>query len=157
MDLNKLLFTAFLTLIPIAELRGGLPFALASGMHPLLAYAYCVALNILATPIVFIFLQTLHKILIKCKFYAKIFEKLIERARIKVKAQVDKYGYVGLAIFVGIPLPFTGAYTGALGAWVLGMDKKKSFIAISAGVCAAGILVYIAVQLGITLFFSETK
>jgi uncharacterized membrane protein len=157
LDLNTLFFTALLTLIPIAELRGGLPFALANGIHPLLAYFFCVAINILATPIVFIFLQTVHKILIKWQLYARIFEKIIARAQKKVKVKVDKYGYVGLAIFVGIPLPFTGAYTGALGAWILGMDKKKSFLAISAGVCASGILVYGAVQLGLTFFFSVIK
>jgi uncharacterized membrane protein len=155
LSLNKLLFTAFLTLLPIAELRGGLPFALANGMHPLLAYGYCVLLNILVAPLVLLFLSTMHKLLYKWKTYAKIFNRLIERSRKKVKAKVDKYGYLGLTIFVAIPLPITGAYTGALGAWVLGMDKKKSFLAISIGVCIAGIIVYIAYLIGFTLFFKK--
>jgi uncharacterized membrane protein len=155
LSLNKLLFTAFLTLLPIAELRGGLPFALANGMHPLLAYGYCVLLNILVAPLVLLFVSTLHKLLSKWQAYEKLFNRLIERSRKKVKAKVDKYGYVGLAIFVAIPFFFTGAYTGALGAWVLGMDKKKSFLAISIGVCIAGIVVYIAYLIGYTFLYKE--
>jgi uncharacterized membrane protein len=151
----KLLLTAFLTLLPIAELRGGLPFALANGMHPMLAYGYCVLLNIMVAPLVLLFVSTLHKLLSKWQAYEKLFNKLIERSRKKVKAKVDKYGYLGLTLFVAIPFPITGAYTGALGAWVLGMDKKKSFLAISIGVCLAGIIVYIAYLIGFTLFFKE--
>jgi uncharacterized membrane protein len=130
--------TCFITLI---ELRGGLPVALATGIHPLIAYGYCVAVNILVTPVVLIFLNTFHKLLLRCSWYKRFSDKLIERARTKVKAKVEKYGFLGLVIFVGIPLPVTGAYTGALGAWVLGMDMKKSFLAISLGVAIAGLLI----------------
>jgi len=157
LTLEIFFWTAFWTFVPISELRGGLWFALANSMHPLLAYGYCVLLNILVAPLVLLFLHTVHKLLYKWQSYAKLFEKLIERSRKKVKAKVDKYGYIGLTLFVAIPLPITGAYTGALGAWVLGMDKKKSFLAISIGVCIAGIIVYTAVQLGITLFFKEVS
>ncbi len=128
-------------LIPIAELRGGLPIALAGGMHPLLAYLYCVAVNILVTPIALVFLNTFHRLFLHFAWYKKISEKIIERARIKVKAKIDKYGFIGLAVFVAIPLPVTGAYTGALGAWILGMDMKKAFFAISLGVAVAGVLI----------------
>jgi len=149
LTLSVFLWTALWTLLPISELRGGLPFAIANGMPDLLAYAYCVVLNMLVTPVVFLFLQTLHKLLMN------LFGRLVERSRAKVKSKVDKYGYLGLALFVAIPLPVTGAYTGALGAWVLGMDKKKAFAAIALGVCISGVIVYTAVQLGIRLFFKE--
>lgn len=155
MTVSLFLWTALWTLLPISELRGGLPLALAGGMPGLLAYLYCVALNILVTPIVFIFLHTLHKLLLRRQAYSRLFEKLIERSRKKVKAKVDKYGYLGLALFVAIPLPVTGAYTGAMGAWILGMDKKKSFAAIALGVCISGAIVYTAVQLGLSLFFKK--
>jgi uncharacterized membrane protein len=136
-------------LIPIFELRGGLPIALAGGMYPLLAYGYCVFLNILVTPIVLIFLNTFHKLFLHFAWYKNISDKLIERARIKVKAKIDKYGFIGLAIFVAIPLPITGAYTGALGAWILGMDMKKAFLAISLGVAVAGIIILGAYYSGV--------
>jgi uncharacterized membrane protein len=147
MNPEQIIIAGLLSLSPISELRGGIPLALNAGMHPLLAYLYCVAANILVVPVVLLFLQTIHKLLLRFAWYKKISEKLIERARNKVKKSVDKYGYIGLAIFVAIPLPLTGAYTGALGAWVLGMDMKKAFLAVALGVAVAGGLVLGAVAL----------
>ena len=159
MTLEKILLTALFTLLPIFELRGGIPIALANGMSYLLAYTFCVGINCLIAPFLFIFFNTLHKILIKWKAYNTLFEKIVERARHKVKAKVDKYGYFGLALFVAIPLPITGAYTGALGAWILGMDKKKSIIVITIGVIIAGIIVTLAMVVGIKIlkiFYQQT-
>lgn len=160
MTLDTILWTALFTILPISELRGGLYIALTNGMNPLLAYTFCVVLNCLIAPFLFVFLNTLHKILVKWKFYAKLFDKIVERARHKVKAKVEKYGYWGLALFVAIPLPITGAYTGALGAWILGMDKKKSILVITIGVIIAGIIVTTAILLGtsiLKIFYQETQ
>lgn len=163
MTITTFLAAGLACLIPIFELRGGLPIALAGGMHPLLAYGYCVALNLLVTPVVLIFLNTFHKLFLRFAWYKKISDKLIERARAKVKAKIDKYGFLGLALFVAIPLPVTGAYTGALGAWILGMDMKKAFLAISLGVAVAGGLVTGAYYLAsagydfFSVFFKNTQ
>ena len=145
----KLFWAAFLSLVPISELRGGIPYAVASGMPLVFSALWCIAWNALAGPIAYVFLQTVHKLLYRWKAYASFFDRFVERAREKVKPSVDKYGYWGLAIFVGIPLPLTGAWTGALGAWILGMDKKKSMLAVAAGVLIAGIVVSLVVGLGI--------
>src|SRR5512145_402857 len=118
MTADKLFWAAFLSLTPISELRGGIPFAVANGMALLPAALWCVAWNALAGPIAYVFLQTVHKLLYKWKAYASFFDRFVERARARVKPSVDKYGYWGLAVFVGIPLPFTGAWTGVLGAWI---------------------------------------
>jgi len=71
----------------------------------------------------------------------------VEKARAKVHGKVERYGYLGLLIFVAIPLPVTGAWTGTLGAWVLGMSKKKACLAIVGGVLVAGLVVSILVAL----------
>lgn len=71
----------------------------------------------------------------------KLFDWLFERTRRKLNNQVAKYGYWALAIFVAIPLPATGAWTGALAAFVFGLPRKKSFLAILLGVCMAAIIV----------------
>jgi uncharacterized membrane protein len=155
MNIATFIAAGIACLLPIAELRGGLPIALAGGMHPLLAYFYCVAMNILVTPVALLFLTTFHKLFLRFGWYKKFSEKIIERARQKVKTQVDKYGFIGLAIFVAIPLPLTGAYSGALGAWILGMDMKKAFLAVSLGVAIAGGLVlgaYYLVSAGFGFF-----
>jgi uncharacterized membrane protein len=145
----KLFWAALLSLVPISELRGGIPYAVASGMPLLLAALWCVAWNALAGPIAYVFLQTIHKLLYRWKRYADFFDRFVERARAKVKPSVDKYGYWGLAIFVGVPLPLTGAWTGALGAWILGMERKKSMLAVAAGVLMAGVIVSVVVGLGL--------
>jgi uncharacterized membrane protein len=152
MNLSTFIAAGLACIIPISELRGGIPIARAGGMDPFVAYFFCVAANILVVPIVLLFIQTLHKLLLRFGWYARFSEKLIERARRKVKKKVDKFGYIGLVIFVALPLPFTGAYTGALGAWILGMDMKKSFFAVALGVLIAGVIVSVAVALGLAGF-----
>ncbi len=149
MSFTVLLWTVLLCVLPIAELRGGIPYALANGVPVIPAFLICVIVNSLVSPIVYLFLSTLHKLLSHFTWYQKVFGKLLERARTKVKKVVDKYGFWGLAVFVGIPLPMTGAYTGALGAWVLGMKPVKACLAISAGVLMAGIVVTIVAFFGI--------
>ncbi len=70
----------------------------------------------------------------------------------ELEPQMNKYGYLALAIFVGIPLPITGAWTGTLIAWLLDLNRKKSFIAIASGVIIAGVLVTLATLGGLGIF-----
>lgn len=141
MDLATLITGGVLCIIPISELRGGLPVVLSGGMHPLLAYLYCVFLNSLVTPLVLLFLATVNKLLMRFNWYKKFYNKIIERTRNKLQKKVEKWGILGIVIFVAVPLPFTGAYTGALGGWLFGMDMKKVFLAVTLGVSIAGLLI----------------
>jgi uncharacterized membrane protein len=132
----------FLCLLPIAELRGGLPYAYFQSKIPILpAYLMCVSANALVGPLVYFFLSTIHKLLIKWDPYNKFFHKVVERSRYKIHDKVEKYGWLGITLFVAIPLPITGAYTGTLGAWILGVSKPKTFLAVVIGVIIAGIIV----------------
>ena len=70
-------------------------------MNPVLAYLFCVFINILVGPFVMVFLRTLNKLFLKIRIYKKFFDMIINRARNKVKQKVDKYGYAGLAVFGG--------------------------------------------------------
>jgi len=79
-----------------------------------------------------------------------MFDRFMERTRHKTEHYVKKYGYWGLAIFVAVPLPFTGAYTGALAAWFFGMDKWKAFWSIFIGVAIAGGIVLAVLLTGAT-------
>jgi len=149
LQLQTVLFSILLALLPISELRGAIPYALSQGMPIVSTYLICVGVNILVGPLVFLFLSTLHRIFCYLRFYRTIFDKVVKRSRKRVEKKIDRFGYWGLVIFVAIPLPITGAYTGALGAWVLGMKKRKSFLAIAAGVIIAGFIVTLASVLGI--------
>jgi len=146
---RTVLISVLICLVPIAELRGGLPYALAGGIPPLAAYLICVAANSLAGPIVFLFLSSLHRLLDRWPAYHRLFERLVERSRRRVHSVVERWGYWGLLVFVAIPLPFTGAYTGALGAWILGMQRRKAVLFIALGVVVAGVVVSLVYLLGV--------
>ena len=157
MEFSDLLITGLLSIAPISELRGASPFALAKGMPVLWAYLFCVGMNFLASVLVLIFLNTLHRLFYHISLYRKFFDAFIEKARRKVGANLEKYGTWGLAIFVAIPLPVTGAITGTFGAWVLGMKKRQIFPAILVGVAIAGIIVSVIAYYGIEAFALFTK
>ena len=146
------IYTAVLSFLPISELRGGIPFAMANGFPWYVAFLYCVMINMMVAPVCWIFLATFHKIFLKMKWYEKFFDKFIMRARKKLHKGVEKWGWLGIALFVGIPLPMTGAWTGTLGAWALGLDKKKTMLAVIIGVLSAGAIVTAIMTLGIQGF-----
>jgi uncharacterized membrane protein len=141
----------------VSELRGGLPYALANGMPLVFAYPVCVVANALVGPLVYLFLSSVHKLLQHWPTYQRLFGGILERSRRKVHAKVERYGYAGLALFVAIPLPITGAYTGTLGAWVLGMQRRKTLFAVAVGVLIAGIIVTTIYTLGIKALYFFLK
>jgi uncharacterized membrane protein len=150
--------TALLSFLPISELRGAIPFAVANGIPWYLAYPYAAGLNALVAPICWIFLSTLHKLFLRMSWYAVFFNRFVERARLKLHRGVEKWGWFAIAVFVAIPLPLTGAWTGTLGAWVLGLSKRRTLPAVIMGVAVAGAIVTAVVVLGVkaaSIFIKE--
>lgn len=152
MDAATLFWTAFFAFLPISELRGAIPFAIARGMDWRWAYLYAVTLNALVAPACWIFLSTFHKLFLRMGWYRAFFDRFVEKAREKVHTQVEKWGWFGIAVFVAIPLPITGAWTGTLGSWVLGLSKRKTMLAVIIGVLTAGVIVTAVVVLGAQAF-----
>ena len=150
--MNDITYTILLSMMPIAELRGGIPYALANNINPFAAYLVACLANILAFPIVYLFMGFFHDIFSKMRWYSQLFEKLVVRTRSKVEANLDKWGFWGLMIFVMIPLPVTGAYTGSFAAWVFGVEKKKAFLAVTLGVLISGLIVTAIFLSGAELF-----
>ena len=144
-----LIITVGLSFLPISELRGAIPFAVARGMPLLEAAAIAVACNALVGPVAFAFLETFHKLFYRWGFYARVFDRFVAKARAKVHEKVERYGYLGIMLFVAVPLPITGAWTGVLGAWILGMDRKKTMLAVAAGVLVSGVIVSLVVGFGV--------
>ena len=131
-----------ISLMPILELRGGLLAATLLKVPYLRALVICVAGNVLPIPFVLLFLEMIFKWMEKWSVTKKVVDWLIKKGNSK-RSQIDKYGYLGLILFVGIPLPGTGAWTGSLVAILLGLDKKKSFICILIGVMLAAAIMSI--------------
>ncbi|MBQ7241115.1 MAG: small multi-drug export protein [Bacilli bacterium] len=140
---KKYLVTFLISMVPLIELRGGVPFAIASGLPLLPSYITCIIGNILPVPFIFFFAR---KILVwgsDKKYIGKFFSWCLrkgEKGGRKLQKKAGNGLYVALFLFVGIPLPGTGAWTGTLAASILDMDFKKSVKAIIAGVVLAGII-----------------
>lgn len=146
--IKEILAVLLLAMSPIAELRGSLPLAFALGMNPLLAFCLSVLGNILPVAPVLLLLGPVSNHLRRFQVFDRFFNWLFERTR-KRSELVDKYGSLGLIIFVAIPLPFTGAWTGAVLAFLLGMKFSKAFPAILVGVLIAGLAVTSLLVLGV--------
>jgi uncharacterized membrane protein len=157
----KLLLAILLSILPVSELRGGLPLAIVyATQHQIpiyLVFSLIVLTNILAILIAFYFLDNIHKkFLLKIKWYKNFFNSYIEKLQKKVDQFESKYsamGFLALTIFVAIPLPGTGAWTGCIISWLLDLDRKKSILSIAIGVLIAGILMLLG-TLGFMNLFS---
>ena len=140
-NLSKELIVFIISLLPILELRGGIlaAYALDINFYPAFVISYLG--NILPIPFILILIEKIFEImkLTPLKGIAIWFEK----KALSKKESIEKYGYRGLFLFVAIPLPGTGAWTGALLAVLLKLNKKKAFLTIMAGVFAAGIIMSI--------------
>ncbi|MEO0294352.1 MAG: small multi-drug export protein [candidate division WOR-3 bacterium] len=150
--MDPIIKIVILSLLPISELRGSIPLGLSSGIPIYVVFPISVASNILVFPIFYLFLSSIHNLLMKINLYRKTFNFFLERTRKNLSPKIEKYGYIGLTLFVAIPLPVTGAYTGTLGAWFFKMQKRKSFLSIIVGVFIAGIIVSLVSIFGIQMF-----
>lgn len=142
--MDVLLKSIFLSILPVSELRGGITYAVVNNINPLLAFFACTLANILVLFPLFFFLDYIHYHLMGIKSYNKISSFIIKRVEGKkdhIEKKMENLGFIALALFVAVPFPATGAYTGVLIAWLLNLDRKKSIIAIASGVIIAGIVV----------------
>ncbi len=158
--MNSLIWGMFLTLLPLIELRGGLPFVLVkaseNNIPHLLIFLFIISLNILLIFLIFFFLDHLHNFLLRYEFYGKFYNLYLKKMQKRIKNFEKAHKSIGLyALFflVAIPLPPTGSYTGSFLSWSLGLDRKKSIISISLGILVAGIIIYLITE-GILIFLA---
>ena len=130
-----------ISLMPILELRGGLLAASLLKIPEIEAIPISIIGNILPIPFILLFIKHIFKWMKKVNLFRGLIEKLEKRAMSK-SDKIQKYEVVGLMLFVGIPLPGTGAWTGALIASLLGIDIKKSSLAILCGILIATVIMY---------------
>lgn len=131
-----------ISMIPLLELRGGLLAASLLKISAAKAIPLCIVGNIIPIPFILLFIKQIFKVLKKTKIFRGLIIKLEDRAMRK-SDQVKKYEFWGLMLFVGIPLPGTGAWTGSLIASLLEIDIKKSSLAILCGIIMATVIMYI--------------
>ncbi len=136
-------FTSLVSMVPIVELRGGIPFGVTLGLPVWAAYLAAVIGNILPVPFILVYIRRIFQWMRRrLPRLNRLVDKLERKAHLKGR-RVTKYKYLGLMLFVAIPLPGTGAWTGALAAAFLDMPLRKAIPSIFAGILIAGIVISI--------------
>lgn len=149
---GEFIFTMLVSMIPIVELRGGLPFGVALGLPYPVAFTAAVIGNILPAPFIVVYIRRIFQWMRRrLPRFNGVVDKLENKAHLKGN-KVNKYKYLGLFLFVGIPLPGTGAWTGSLAAAFLDMPLRKALPSIIAGVILAGCIMTGLTYLGVNLF-----
>ena len=131
------LVTVIISALPVAELRGGIPAAFAMGLAPLEAFTLAVTGNLLPAIPLLLLLEPVSNSVRHLPVFGQFFDWLYKRTSRKAGI-IEKYEAIGLALFVAIPLPMTGMWTGAVAASIFKIPIKYSFPAIIAGVLIAG-------------------
>lgn len=143
--MNQFLTAFILSILPISEIRGGIPLAITLGYNPWISFLVLTLANILIIPLIFFFLDHLNKYFLNLKWYSYLFNKWVVSSRRKIEHKIGtNTELLALFLFVAIPLPGTGAYSGVLIAWLFNLKRKKAILAIALGVLVAGIIITLA-------------
>lgn len=146
--INHELAVFLISMVPIVELRGAIPFGVALGVKWHIAYILAVVGNILPVPFIILFFRPIINWLEKTKMFGKLASKLKNRTHTKMGGGFEKYKLWALYAFVAIPLPGTGAWTGAAIAALLKLRIKHALPVICAGVASAGIIMMLISKFG---------
>jgi len=153
--LEKIILLILLTFVPIFELRWSIPIGLYSGsvnvpflgamqgfgLDPLFVFFVCVSANAILSVLVYFFLHNIIQFFLCFELINSFYQRIIIRTQKKAKPLIEKYGLLGLALFIAVPLPGSGTWTGTLAGYLLGFDMKKIFVANLIGVIIAGLIV----------------
>lgn len=134
--------------LPVSELRGAIPLGLYLGLSEFKTLYLAILGNLIPVVPLLVFLKPLSARLRKFKLWSGFFDWFFERTRKKAEI-IQRYEALGLALFVAVPLPMTGAWTGAIAASLFNIRFRYAFMAILAGVVAAGLIVLLLCTLGI--------
>lgn len=149
------LLTFLISMVPIVELRGGVPFGIVRGIEWYKALPLCMVGNMIPVPFIFFFARKILEWGSDKPVIGKFFSWCLEKGHHggeKLQAKAGKGMFLALLLFVGIPLPGTGAWTGTLAASLLDLDFKKSILAVVLGVLLAGIIMTTLSLLGVSAF-----
>ena len=154
--LKKYLFCALISMVPLIELRGGVPIAVGMGLDYPTALLICAVANMLPVPIIYFFARKVLEWGRDKQYIGKFFTFCIEKGEAGGRKLTQAAGrgglFVALMLFVGIPLPGTGAWTGTLAASFLNMGIKSTTLSVCLGVIIAGIIMGVISMAGLHVF-----
>ncbi len=138
--MDALLKLIFISLLPWIELRGSIPLGISMGFDPLYVFAVCTITDILLIPVLLVFLKYTVPLILRIESLDRFYQWNVA-STLKRYEKYRKWEELGLALFVAIPLPFTGVYSGTFVSYLLDLNKKEAFLSVSLGAVIAGILV----------------
>jgi len=167
--IKKVIILILVTFIPALELRASIPLGILSGRIDLpfglelqgfglnwpLVFLVCVITNIILGPIIYLIINKFIHRITKYRIFSVPYQKIVTRTQRKIEKYTEKYGEWAIALFIGIPLPGSGSYTGALAACLIGLKFKKFIISNIIGNLIAGTIVTIVtlISLGVVSLF----
>ena len=153
--IKKYLIIFFMSMVPLVELRGAIPFSQGFGLPIIQSYIICIIGNMLPVPIIYLFARKVLEWGADKPVIGKFFTWCLDKGHKGGKKLQEKAGkglFVALLLFVGIPVPGTGAWTGTLAASILDMDFKSTVAAVMLGVLLAGVIMMVVSMAGFSLF-----
>lgn len=148
-DPRAYLWIVLLTFAPALELRASIPYGILVAKEPWFAVVpVAVVANILLGPVVFFLLAKFVELVLRWSFFRRLWERMVLRTQKKIHPMVEKYGIIGLGLFIGVPLPGSGVYSGSVGGYLLGFTRREFYIATVVGVLIAAAAVTAVVLFG---------
>lgn len=137
------LITAILwSISPFGESKVGIPYGIAKGVNSYLVFITCFLANLLVFPLMMFFLDNVNKGLVRWRPYKKVALWVAKRAKTGTGDKIQRFGVLGLALFVMIPLPGTGVYAGSIASYLFRIERKKAFIANAVGIFFSSIIIW---------------
>ena len=140
--LNDIITAMLWSISPFGEAKVGIPYALLNNVNYYVTFTVCFAANVMVFPVMQFFLNNINKYLLKWRFYKKSAIYVARKAKVGAGKNVQKYGFYGLLLFVMVPIPGTGVYAGTIAAWILGLERKRAFVAIFIGIYLSCVIVW---------------
>lgn len=152
------MITFFISMVPLVELRGAIPYSQVLGLPIVPSFVICILGNMLPVPVIYLFARKVLEWGADKPFIGKFFRFCLEKGEKGGRKLQEKAGrglFVALLLFVGIPVPGTGAWTGTLAASILDMDFKSTVAAAMLGVLLAGMIMMIVSLMGVSIFLTS--
>lgn len=140
--MKEVIIAMLWSISPFGEAKVGIPYAIFNGVNPYMAFLVCFLANVMVFPVMQFFLQVINRYFLKWRFYKKSAIFVARRAKTGAGKNVRKYGFWGLLVFVMMPIPGTGVYAGTIAAYILGIRKRKAFLANTIGIFFSCVIVW---------------
>jgi len=140
---QDLIIAMLWSISPFGEAKVGIPFGIYQGLNKYLVFIACFVANVLVFPLMMFFLDHINRYLVKWRFYKKSAVYVGQRAKKGSGKNVKKYGFLGIVIFVMIPLPGTGVYAGTIASYLFKMKRSHAFAANTLGIFLSSVIVWL--------------